>query len=373
MSNVQDMLNSATRIVIKIGSSTLTEGGQVRHAWLQSLAADVVALQHQGKEVAIVTSGSIALGKQKAAIESQTATLPEKQAAAAIGQTYLIYGYQEAFAAHGSEVAQILLSVQDTEHRKRYLNAQDTLRTLLAKGVVPVINENDTVATQEIRFGDNDRLSARVAQMLGADVLILLSDIDGLYTAPPGTEGATHIPVIEEITDDIRAMAQDSSSLVGTGGMITKLLAADIALQAGCHTLIASGQAQHAINALCTGTARSSWCKATQTALQARKGWIAGSLHVAGSVRIDAGAARALQDGASLLLAGVTACDGSFERGDAVEILGQDGVLLGKGLIAYNHAELAQLFGAQSGDVAATLGYPGPTAAIHRDDLALVS
>jgi len=297
--------------------------------------------------------------------------LEEKQAAAATGQIRLAHAYQDALARHGITVAQVLLTLDDTEERRRHLNARSTLNALLALGAVPVINENDTVATSEIRFGDNDRLAARVAQMISADTLILLSDVDGLYTADPrGDPDAAHVAVVNGVTADIEAMAGAAPPGYSSGGMVTKLAAAKIALAAGCRMAIAHGRADHALSALSRG-ARCTWFVPAAEPLTARKGWIAGKLDTAGAITLDAGAAGALARGKSLLPAGVIAVDGQFQRGDAVLVRGPDGATLGRGLIAYSAEDARRIMGHKSREIEALLGYRGRDEMIHRDDLVL--
>ncbi|RMF08332.1 MAG: glutamate 5-kinase [Alphaproteobacteria bacterium] len=368
------VLDKARRVVIKIGSALLVESttGELRKRWLESLVADVAALKAAGKDVILVSSGAVALGRRELGLARPTIKLEESQAAAAVGQIRLAHAYQEALAAHGLKVAQVLITIDDTEERRRYLNARATLETLLAMDVVPVINENDTVATAEIRFGDNDRLAARVAVMAGADLLVLLSDIDGLYTADPGLdEAAQHIPLVEEITGDIEAMAgraRDGSP--GSGGMITKVAAAKIAVAGGCHMLIASGRIDSPVSAIANG-ARTTWFRAAASPKAARKKWIGGLLQTAGTLTVDAGAVEALRRGKSLLPAGVIEVEGVFERGDAVQVVGPDGRALGRGLVAYGADEARAIKGARSSDIEGILGFAGRDVMIHRDDLVL--
>jgi glutamate 5-kinase len=299
--------------------------------------------------------------------------LEQSQAAAAVGQISLASAYQDVFRTRGLTVAQILLTLGDTEERRRYLNARRTIDTLLAHGVIPVVNENDTVATAEIRYGDNDRLSARVASMITADCLVLLSDIDGLYTAPPGTDpAATHIPEVRAITPEIEAMAGDAASELSKGGMRTKVAAAKIAMASGTNMVIASGKPMHPLKSLSDGTAVT-WFLASSDPVTARKRWIAGQLEPRGSVAVDAGAEKALLAGKSLLPAGVTGVDGSFDRGDAVIIKSATGRELGRGLIAYAKADADRIIGKKSSAVEAILGQPGRTELIHRDDMALAA
>jgi glutamate 5-kinase len=330
-----------------------------------------VRLRRQGKEVVLVSSGAIALGRRHIGLPRGPLRLEESQAAAAVGQIRLAHAYKELLEAEGVPVAQVLLTLEDSEQRRRYLNARATLTTLLACGAVPVINENDTVATAEIRYGDNDRLAARVAQMVSADCVVLLSDIDGLYTADPNKDPtARFIPLVREITPDIEAMAGDSASEVGRGGMATKVIAARIAVAAGCHFCIAAGAPRHPVRRIEQG-GRCTWFRPAATPVAARKHWIAGTLRPAGELRIDEGAVRALRSGKSLLPAGVTATSGRFERGDTVSVCTADGREVARGIVAYGDAEAARIIGRRSADIAALLGYTGRDELIHRDDLVL--
>lgn len=367
-------LANAKRIVIKIGSSTITDeaGGVVRAEWLKAFAEDVAALKSQGKEIILVTSGAIALGRAALSLKSKSKLLlEEKQAAAACGQIALFSAWREALLAHGIQSAQLLLTADDSIHRRRYLNARNTLETLLELGAIPVINENDTVATAEIRFGDNDRLSARIAQMAGADLLILLSDIDGLYTADPSKDrNAKLIAEVKAITPEIEQMASGSSSDIGSGGMFTKLGAAKIAMQAGCHMVIARGDVSHPLKALLAGGKHTLFI-AEGTPMNARKNWIAGSVHAAGNIVIDDGAVKALKAGKSLLPAGVVKVEGEFDRGDAVQVRDARGVTLAKGIIAYDSEDARQIMGKQSADIESILGYKRRDVLIHRDDMVL--
>ena len=367
-------LERATRIVLKIGSSLLVDrDGQLREAWLSRLADDIAALRAAGKEVIVVSSGAIALGRASLELAAGVLKLDAAQASAAVGQIELARAYRDAFAARKQTAAQLLLTWGDTEERRRYLNARNTLMTLLEFGAIPVINENDTVATAEIRYGDNDRLAARVASMASADCLILLSDVDGFYTAAPDRDpDARHIPEIREITPEIAAMAGEAGTDHGTGGMITKLEAARIARQSGCAVVIAAGARDHPIDALKNG-ARCTWILANVTPADARKRWIAATLRPNGRVCIDDGAQSALQAGKSLLPAGVTAVDGTFERGDAVVVTAHDGRELARGLIAYGAADAQRIIGRKSGEIEAILGYRGRSALIHRDDMVLTN
>ena len=364
----------AKRLVIKIGSSLLVdqETGELRRAWLDALAADVASLRGRDQEVIIVSSGAIALGRRALGMAGRQLRLEDSQAAAAAGQIRLAHAYQDALAAHQIPVAQILLTIDDTEQRRRYLNARNTLIALISRGSVPVVNENDTVATEEIRFGDNDRLAARVAAMIGADSLILLSDIDGLYSADPRhDEEARFIAEIGEITAEVEAMAGVSGSSDGSGGMITKLAAARICARAGCAMVIADGKILNPVKAL-EESGHGTWFATDASPSNARKRWIAGSLKMAGSVIIDDGAAGALRKGKSLLPAGVTGIDGEFERGDAVSVRDPAGQELARGLIAYSATDARKLCGQRSGRIAEILGFVGREEMIHRDDLALL-
>jgi glutamate 5-kinase len=363
--------HSAKRVVIKIGSALLVERdtGRLRAAWLDSLADDIAVLKQAGKEVVLVSSGSIALGRQILKLPSGPLELEQSQAAASVGQISLAHAYQNVFQKRQLIMGQILLTLGDTEERRRYLNARNTVDTLLKHGVVPVVNENDTVATTEIRYGDNDRLSARVAGMISADCLVLLSDVDGLYTAPPGTSSdARRLDVVENITPEIEAMAGDVGSELSRGGMVTKIEAAKIARSAGTNMVIALGGELNPIAQLdkdgpCT------WFVAPSDPVTARKRWIAGQLEPRGSVVVDLGAERALGVGKSLLPAGVTSVVGQFGRGDMLRILAKDGRELGRGLVAYNQEDAVRIIGRKSGDIADILGYRGRVELIHRDDL----
>ena len=366
-------LNAVRRLVIKMGSVLLVDeaAGAIHHARLAGLAADVAQLRRNGAEVMIVSSGAIAVGRRFLGFAAGPLKLEEKQAAAACGQLRLAHAYQEALAAHDITIAQILLTTDDTEERRRYLNARNTINTLLAAGAVPIINENDTVATAEIRFGDNDRLAARVAAMMSAEVLVLLSNIDGMYSADPARDSAAKwIPRIDAITPEIEAAAGAAGSADASGGMQTKLEAARIAMAAGCHMVIAKGDVDRPIAALEAG-ARSTWFVTKATPRAARKQWIAGSLKPRGTLTIDAGAEAALAAGRSLLPAGVDAVEGNFERGESVTVKGAAGGLIGRGLIAYSAADARRIIGHKTGEIERILGYRGRDAIIHRDDLVL--
>jgi glutamate 5-kinase len=399
----------ARRIVVKIGSSLLVDHarGQINAAWLESLAADIAALVKAGKQVIVVSSGAIALGRHVLSLPRGELPLEQSQAAAAVGQISLASAYQAMLGAHGLTAAQILLTLGDTEERRRYLNARQTIATLLAQRAVPVVNENDTVATSEIRYGDNDRLSARVASMMSADCLVLLSDIDGLYTAPPGSgvaaqrldarvtsmmgadllillsdidglytappatnPDATFIPVVERVTPEIEAMAGSAGTELSRGGMVTKIEAGRIALASGTNMVITSGKVRHPLRALSQG-ASCTWFPAPSDPVTARKRWIAGQLEPKGVVQIDAGAEKALLSGRSLLPAGVLRVEGAFERGDSVIIRAADGRELGRGLVAYARGDAARIIGRKSGEIAAILGHAGRTELVHRDDMVL--
>ena len=374
----QPRLQDAKRVVVKIGSALLVDdrSGKLRTEWLAALAEDLAAMRKAGKDVVVVSSGAIAAGRRHLGLTGRELKLEEKQAAAAAGQIRLAHAYQEALAAHDIPVAQILLTPADTEERRRHLNARATVLQLLKLGSIPVVNENDTVATAEIRYGDNDRLAARVATMISADTLILLTDIDGMYTADPGlVADAQHIPVIDSISDEIEAMAGESRSArdpsgLGTGGMATKIQAAKLAFQGGCATVIGLGTDLHPLRNLQDG-ARSTWIVPSDKPLAARKKWIAGSLNASGAIAIDAGAVRALSNGRSLLPAGVKSVSGDFERGDAVQILDDGKRPVGIGLCAYSASEAAQIVGRHSSEIAERLGYEGRSVMIHRDDLVL--
>ena len=363
----------ARRIVVKIGSSLLVDRakGELKSAWLATLADDVAGLVAAGRQVIIVSSGAIALGRHVLGFAKGTLELEKSQAAAAVGQISLAGAYQAVFKARGLAAAQILLTLGDTEERRRYLNARQTIDTLLAERAVPVVNENDTVATAEIRYGDNDRLSARVASMMSADCLVLLSDVDGLYTAPPGSgSDARLIPEVRQITPEIEAMAGGAGNELSRGGMVTKLEAGKIALASGTHMVITSGKVEHPLRALEAG-APCTWLLAPSDPVTARKRWIAGQLEPKGFVEVDAGAERALFSGKSLLPAGVTKVGGAFERGDAVVIRAADGRELGRGLVAYAQEDAARIIGKKTSEIAAILGFAGRAALVHRDDMVL--
>ncbi len=393
-------LTAARRIVVKIGSSLVVDAASRGPAteWLAALAGDLARLQREGRQVIVVSSGAVALGRGRLGL-ARNARLDEKQAAAAVGQSLLMQAWETAFTPHGLTPAQVLLTRDDTERRRRWLNARATMEALLKLGVVPVVNENDTVATEEIRYGDNDRLAALVATVVHADALVLLTDVDGLYTAAPDTPAqltrsdllillsdvdglytadprrdpeARHLPLVETLGPDILAMAGGSNTQadVGTGGMATKLEAARIARSAGCATLIVSGAVPHPLAAVQAG-ARASLITAPATPLAAYKQWIAGSLEPAGAILIDDGAASALATGRSLLASGVRSVEGRFDRGDCVRVRTEGGTALGVGLAAYAADEMARIQGRHSGEIEGLVGYKGPGVAIHRDDLVL--
>jgi glutamate 5-kinase len=366
-------LASAKRLIVKIGSALLVdqESGGIRRKWLDALADDVAALKARGTEVILVSSGAIAVGRRHLGLETGALKLEEKQAAAATGQIRLAHAYQETLARHDITVAQVLLTLGDTEERRRHLNARSTLNALLKFGAVPVINENDTVATSEIRFGDNDRLAARVAAMISADTLVLLSDIDGLYTADPRKDKtATHIAEITEMNAEIESMAGEAPAGYSSGGMVTKLAAARIAMSAGCRMAIADGRLMHPLQAILDG-GQCSWFVPAQGPKTARKRWIAGALKPAGRITVDAGALTALKSGRSLLPAGVVKVEGKFERGDAVIVTDAAGNEVARGLSAYSARDARHIMGHKSREIADLLGYRGRDEMIHRDDLVL--
>lgn len=365
-----DPLKTATRIVIKIGSALLVDqtSGALRLDWLRALATDIAGQKAQGRDVLVVSSGSIALGRRVLGFAPGALSLEQSQAAAAVGQIRLAQAYEEVLAPHGLIAGQVLLTLEDSQNRRRYLNARATFGALLAAGVVPIINENDTVATDEIRFGDNDRLAAQVASMAGADALILLSDVDGLYTANPRVDpAARRLDTVTEITPEIESMAGDAGSAAAKGGMKTKLMAARAAMQAGCAMAIMLGDQMRPLAALEAG-APTTWFLAQTNPAAARKQWIA-AMKPRGILRVDTGAVAALRDGKSLLPAGVSAVEGGFQRGDPVSIVAPDGAALAKGLAGYSAREAAQIAGRKSGDITAILGYAGRAALVHRDDM----
>ena len=364
-------LASRRRVAIKIGSALLVGTDGLRAAWLASVAADIAALRRAGTDVIVVSSGAIALGRAVAGLGTRTLKLEEAQAAAAIGQIALARAWSEALSAEGLVAGQVLLALGDTERRRRYLNARATMGTLLALGAVPIVNENDTVATAEIRYGDNDRLAARVATMAGADCVVLLSDVDGLYTANPQADpAARHVPHVARITSEIEAMAGGAASSLSRGGMRTKVEAAKIATAGGAALVIADGRDLHPIAAL-GEAARHTLFEATGDSATARKTWIAGQLEVAGALHVDAGAVGALRSGRSLLPAGVTRVDGAFSRGDTVSIHAPDGREIARGLVAYGAKDAGAIAGRRSDAIEGVLGYPPRSAMVHRDDMAL--
>ncbi len=365
-------LSACRRLVVKVGSSLLVDdSGRLKRRWLETLADDIGYLQENDHEVLIVSSGAIAIGSAVLGINKRRARLEDLQAAAAAGQVQLVHAYQEVLGEHGIRAAQVLLTPDDTENRRRFLNARGTLARLLERHVVPVINENDTVATEEIRYGDNDRLAARVAQLVMADALILLSDVDGLYTADPGTApSAELIPLVTAVTPEIQAIAGETRSDIGSGGMATKVQAARIATHAGCSTIVASGTIDYPLHALADGASHTLF-RAEGTPAAARKQWLAGALEVRGELRVDDGAAAALANGNSLLPVGVVEVVGMFRRGDVVSIVNSGGRELGRGLAEYSHEEAMSLAGCQSDAIESRLGYRGRSVLIHRDDLVL--
>jgi glutamate 5-kinase len=362
-----------SRVVVKVGSSLLVDRarGALKQEWLDALVSDIAALHERGAHVLIVSSGAIALGRTIAGLHKGVLKLEDSQAAAAIGQIALARAWSQALHGHGIVAGQVLLTLYDTEERRRYLNARETLGRLSAMRAIPVINENDTVATSEIRYGDNDRLAARVATMASADLLVLLSDVAGLYDAPPKDDPkAKLIPVVERVTPAIEAMAGGAASELSRGGMRTKIEAARIATSAGTHMVIADGRVAHPIARIAAG-APCTWFLTPSNPFLARKAWIGGSLELKGSITVDAGAARALASGKSLLPAGVTRIEGAFARGDCVAIRDERGAELGRGLIAYDALHAERIRGRNSRDIAHILGTPGRAEMIHRDDMAL--
>ena len=363
----------AKRIVVKIGSVLLVDdnSGTLHNAWLDSLGKDVAALRDRGHEVILVSSGAIALGRRYLGLKTGELKLEEKQAAAAVGMVRLAQSYQETLNKFDLSVAQILLTLDDSENRRRYLNARSTIMTLLRVGVVPLINENDTIATDEIRFGDNDRLAARVASMVSADLLILLSNINGLYTADPAQDKAAKlVPTVTEITHEIEAMASNTVTSDSSGGMPTKLAAAKQCLGAGCRMIICEGRGMFPLNSLENG-GDCTWFIPSGNPQTARKRWISGSLQSLGSVIVDDGAVAALERGRSLLPAGILRIEGTFQRGDAITIMKKDGSQFGRGLIAYSSEDATQIIGHKTGEIEDLLGYRGRDEIIHRDDLVI--
>lgn len=368
-----ERLNTCKRVVIKIGSAVLVDAdaGHICKLWLKALSEDVAALHARGKEVVLVSSGAIAAGRRRLKFDGSNLRLEELQAAAATGMLRLAHAYEDSLGDHDITLAQVLLTLDDTENRRRYLNARNTLSTLLKAGVIPLINENDTVATDAIRFGDNDRLAARVAAMVSADILVLLSDIDGLYTSDPSADPcARHIPTVTDLTPEIDAMAGRAVSSVGTGGMVTKLAAARIAMSAGCRMVITRGHDYNPIRRLEKG-GLCTWFLPPENPRTARKKWIAGGLKPRGTIFIDAGAETALSAGKSLLPAGVYDVAGEFDRGDLIVVQGRNGDEVARGLSAYSSADILLIKGHKTSEIETVLGYRGRDEIIHRDDLVI--
>ncbi len=373
----QTLIGQSKLIIVKIGSALLVDGEKgLRTDWLAALAEDVIALKKAGKAVLIVTSGSIALGRKSMGLDHNTSSssisLELKQGAAAVGQIALMQAYINVFAAHGTTVAQILLTPSDTENRQSHLNARATIHALLENGLIPIINENDTVSTAEIRFGDNDRLASRVAQMIGADLVIQLSTTDGLYTADPRVDSsATHIPLVEKLSPEYFAMAGDALAGVSTGGMKSKMEAARIATESGVHMMIAKGTDDHALKNVCDGVAKATIFMASDQPRTARKNWILAHVKPKGTIYLDDGACKALLSGKSLLPAGVKKIEGEYERGDAVKICNLSGSTLGIGISTYDAPSTRQIAGRKSAEIPEILGYSRGDELIHRDDLVL--
>ena len=372
------IFDAADTIVLKIGSALLVDRENLRKTWLESMADDLQQLRDRGKRIVLVSSGAIALGRSALGLTDRPGKLEEAQAAAAVGQIKLAEAYQQVFAPHGIRVAQVLLTLDDLEDRRRYINARNTVTTLLDHDIIPVINENDTVATSEIRFGDNDRLAARVAQMAGAQFLLLLSDIDGLYTADPRLDmQAEFLAEVSEITPAVQAMAGPpavgtlESGNMGSGGMITKIDAARIALSAGCNMAIVNGTESNPVERLIRGE-RATLFRAKSDPLSVRKQWISGMMAPKGFLHLDAGAVRALRDGASLLPAGVTRTDGTYTRGDLIALMDEKGDVIGQGLASYASDETEKMQGKAMKDALTILGYAGRSALVHRDDLIML-
>ena len=367
-------LASAKRIVVKVGSALLVdpESGRLNRAWLETLIDDLLRLRARHQQVILVSSGAIALGRRHLKLAKGALRLEEKQAAAAVGQIRLAHAYKELLEDKGVTVAQVLLTLEDSERRRRYLNARATILELLELDALPVINENDTVATAEIRYGDNDRLAARVAQMTSSDCLLLLSDVDGLYTADPNKDSTAHfIERVRHVTPEIESMAGRSMSDVGSGGMATKIMAAKIAVSAGCHMCISAGHHPHPVRRIEEG-ARATWFVPTANPKTARKQWIAGTLRPAGALAIDEGALKALRAGKSLLPAGVVSAKGGFERGDTVSVLAPVGTEVARGIVAYSDGDATRIIGRKSSEIEALLGFTGRAEMIHRDDLVIL-
>jgi glutamate 5-kinase len=370
--NNADILTRAKRLVVKVGSVLLVEPatGALHTEWLAGLAADLAQCRAAGQQVVVVSSGAIALGRRALGLGEGILRLEQAQAAAAVGQTRLVHAWEEALKPHGLMTAQVLVTLADTQNRRRYLNGRSTMEALLGHGIVPVVNENDTVATDEIRYGDNDRLAARVALMAGADVLVLLSDVDGLYTADPRENStASHLPEVTEITAGIEAMAGGAGTAGASGGMKTKILAAKTAMQGGCAMAITRGDAERPLSALAAG-ARATWFRPQASPAAARKKWIAGMKSV-GALVIDEGAVAALRRGKSLLPAGVRRVDGRFERGDPVTVMTETGESVGAALAGYSAGEARAIAGQKSDRIPGILGYPGRAALVHRDDMVI--
>ena len=367
------LIETSRRLTVKVGSSLLACENGVRRDWLGTLGSDIASLRKQGKQVVVVSSGAVALGRQHLKLKRSN-RLPLKQAAAATGQPLLMDAWAEALRPFGIPAAQLLLTLDDTESRRRWLNARATMEVLLGQGAVPVINENDTVATQELRYGDNDRLSARVAQMIQGDVLVMLSDVDGVYTGDPQRDPeARHVSHITAIDDQVEGWAGGASgSGVGSGGMQTKIAAAKIASSFGCATIIASGRSGHPLEALVSGDVRATVIDASGSPASAYKQWIAGTLIPAGSILIDEGAVKALGSGKSLLPSGARKVEGSFERGVCLRVLAPDGREVARGITAYTSRETEAILGCASSEIEARLGYGGPDELIHRNDLVLM-
>jgi len=369
----QDLIKNSQRVVIKVGSALLIDEdkGKLQKKWLASLALDIKNFIKSGKEVILVSSGSIALGKKQLNL-NKNLSLDEKQAAAATGQITLAHGWKETLGSYGLNVAQILLAPDDTETRRKHLNARATLIKLLELSVIPVINENDTVATEEIRFGDNDRLAARVAQMCSADLLILLSDINGLYSSDPNkNKDASFIEEINEITHEIELMAGPPHISISSGGMITKIEAAKIATNAGCHMIICDGRLDNPLTQLQEINSKFSWFRATDKPMSARKQWISGALQVKGQIIIDKGASQAVIKGNSILSAGIISTEGTYEKGDLIKVVDENKNFIGKGLIHFNNLEVNLIKGSQSDSIESILGYRGKDEVVHRDDFVL--
>src|SRR6516165_911211 len=375
MSRQIPALSDFRRIVVKVGSSLLVDNvaGRLNREWLASLADDIAQMHREHRDMLVVSSGAIALGRAVLKLGSGPMKLEDSQGAAAVGQIALARTWSEVLGKHGMAAGQVLVTLQDTEERRRYLNARSTIARLLAWRAVPVINENDTVATNEIRYGDNDRLAARVATMASADLVVLLSDVDGLYDAPPAeNKEAKFIPLVERITPAIEGMAGAAGSQLSRGGMQTKIEAAKIATQGGTHMVIASGRVAHPLATIAAG-GRCTWFLTPANPVTARKKWIAGTLEPKGTLTIDAGAVTALRNGKSLLPAGVIRVDGGFARGDAVLIRGPDGTEIARGLVAYDAEDAAKIRGRPSAEILSILGFGGRAAMVHRDDLVMGS